>query len=70
MEDFAGAPCFQILQTAPDALSVRLYEPDCVKGKNLWGRVANALRGYLRTQGLATVTLSRDLALPQRSVRS
>jgi phenylacetate-coenzyme A ligase PaaK-like adenylate-forming protein len=70
VEDFAGAHCFQVVQTAPDALSVRLEAPEAGAVTKLWNTVARALRGYLRTQGLENVTIRRDPAPPQRSARS
>lgn len=70
VEDFAGAHCFQIVQTAPNALFVRLKASEASAETTLWNAVARALRDYLRTQGLPKVTIRRDPAPPERSARS
>jgi phenylacetate-coenzyme A ligase PaaK-like adenylate-forming protein len=67
MEDFAGVHRFQIVQTAPDALDVRLDLPDDATERAIWSNVARALRAHLRTHGLTAVTIRRDPTPPQRS---
>jgi phenylacetate-coenzyme A ligase PaaK-like adenylate-forming protein len=70
VEDFAGAHRFQIVQSAPDRLAVRLDELESAADTGLWGKVARALRAYLRAQGLPGVAIKRDAAPPEHSARS
>ena len=57
VEETPGVHRFQVVQTAPTTLAVRLeagpgYRPDAV-----WDVVRGRLGGYLRDQGLPDVTL-------------
>lgn len=70
VEEFAGAHQFQIIQTAPDRLSVRVEASNGAAGPVLWGKVARALRNYLDAQGLPEVAVRRDRAPPERRARS
>src|SRR3970282_1220740 len=57
VEEHAGAHQFQIIQTAPDALGIRLKSPRGAGHRLLWRKVECALRAFLDTQGLPAVAL-------------
>lgn len=70
VEETAAAHQFQIVQTAPDALGVRVEGHNGVDESSLWRGIAAALRAYLDSQGLSSVAIHRDLTPLQRSPRS
>lgn len=64
VEDHAGAHRFQIVQTAPDALSLRLPAgtPERIAE---WKRARPALHAWLEQQGLGNVHLALDRSAPR-----
>jgi phenylacetate-coenzyme A ligase PaaK-like adenylate-forming protein len=67
VEEHAGAHQFQIIQTAPDALGVRLQVPSGAGHAPLWRKVERALRAFLDTQGLPAVALHFEPGPLERS---
>jgi phenylacetate-coenzyme A ligase PaaK-like adenylate-forming protein len=61
---------FQIVQTGPDSLAVRLEAASGAQRAARWRRVRHALRAYLDAQGLAGVALRLDSRPPERSAAS
>jgi phenylacetate-coenzyme A ligase PaaK-like adenylate-forming protein len=57
VEETAGAHQFQIVQSAPDVLDVRLEAPSGTNPALVWRSVERALRGYLDAQGLPAIAL-------------
>lgn len=57
VEETPGVHRFQVLQTAPAALTVRLEPGPDAALSDVWGRVSGRLRGYLDQQGLPAVAL-------------
>jgi len=70
VEEHAGAHQFQILQTAPDALGVRLQMPSGAGYAPLWRKVERALRAFLDAQGLPAVALHFEPGPLERSEAS
>ena len=70
LEEHAGAHQFQVIQTAPDALEVRLEAPRGASPLQLGRKVERALRAWLDTQGLPAVTLRLGTGPFERSGRS
>ena len=70
IEEHAGAHQFQIIQTAPDALGVRLQTPRGTGPALLWHKVEHALRAFLNTQGLPAVMLHFEPGPLERSEAS
>jgi len=67
VEEHAGAHQFQIIQTAPDALGVRLQVPSGAGHAPLWRKVERALRAFLDAQGLPAVALHFEPGPLERS---
>jgi phenylacetate-coenzyme A ligase PaaK-like adenylate-forming protein len=57
VEEHAGAHQFQIVQTAPDVLNIRLQTPRGTSAAPLWHKMEHALRRYLDAQDLPAVQL-------------
>jgi phenylacetate-CoA ligase len=70
IEEHAGAHQFQIIQTAPDVLGVRLQMPSGAGHAPLWRKVECALRAFLDTQGLPAVELHFEPGPLERSEAS
>ena len=70
IEEHAGAHQFQIVQTAPDALGVRLQAPRGTSVASLWRKVERALRSYFDAQGLPAVALRFEPGPLERNERS
>jgi hypothetical protein len=66
LEEGAGVFQFQIVQPAPDRMTVRLNEGEHAA----WARVYEALRAYLAQQGLTHVHPALDPSPPARSAIS
>jgi len=67
----AGVFCFQIVQTAPDALALRLDAAEEAAGATtIWKKAASILHRYLVAQGLPEVRIFHDRTPPRRSARS
>lgn len=65
VEEDAGVYRFQLIQTAPDSLSVRLAPPDGDDRSAAWRRVREALAAYLARQGVSDVGLALAPEAPQ-----
>jgi phenylacetate-coenzyme A ligase PaaK-like adenylate-forming protein len=61
-----GVRCFQVIQTAPEVLTVRLEAAPGSDGLGIWERVACRMRDYLSAQGLPSVKVERAQELPKR----
>jgi phenylacetate-coenzyme A ligase PaaK-like adenylate-forming protein len=70
VEEHAGAHQFQIIQTAPDAIGVRLQLPSGAGHAPLWRKVERALRAFLDTQGLPAIALHFEPGPLERSEAS
>jgi phenylacetate-coenzyme A ligase PaaK-like adenylate-forming protein len=71
VEEAAGAHRFQVAQTAPDRLSLRIAATrDAEKLEPVRRKVAHALRAWLATQSLENVRLAFDAAPPRRDAAS
>lgn len=69
VEELAGARCFQIIQRAADAVSLRVGAGDARPAGSA-RRIQAALRDYFGAQGLPNVTIGLDSAPPERDRRS
>ncbi len=70
IEETPGVRRFQVIQTGPATLTVRLEAVVASHTDAVWQEVEPHLRSYLAAQGLASVTLERASELPQRDPRS
>ena len=64
IEDAAGVHRFQVVQTAPDALSLRLRSGTAERIVE-WKRARPALQAWLERQGLGNVHLALDRSTPR-----
>jgi phenylacetate-coenzyme A ligase PaaK-like adenylate-forming protein len=62
-----GVELFQILQTAPTRLSVRLYPEPGTNPDQVWAAVHDEITGLLAGLGLAHVTVEQDPEPPQQT---
>jgi phenylacetate-coenzyme A ligase PaaK-like adenylate-forming protein len=70
VEETSGVRRYQVLQTAPDVLTVRLdHEPETDRAE-VWARVQAGLSDLLRAHGAADVTLHLADEPPQPNPRS
>jgi phenylacetate-coenzyme A ligase PaaK-like adenylate-forming protein len=69
VEDAAQVHRFQLVQTAPDALALRL-PPGAATRAATWKRARPAMRAYLAEQGLANVRVALDRASPRADAAS
>ncbi|MGC4746940.1 phenylacetate--CoA ligase family protein [Micromonospora sp. DT201] len=67
VDSTAGVRMFQIVQTDPRRLAVRLIIQDDVDADQVWAQVQRALRGLLDSHGLTDVRVERDVEPPQRT---
>jgi phenylacetate-coenzyme A ligase PaaK-like adenylate-forming protein len=65
VEDVAGIHRFQLVQDAPDRLSLRLARGDDADRGAAWRAASRVLTDYLVQQGLASVTIALDEREPQ-----
>ncbi|MCE7980009.1 MAG: phenylacetate--CoA ligase family protein [Caldilinea sp. CFX5] len=65
VEETPGVHRFQIVQTTPTSLRVRLAVKAGAAEGQVWDAVAGRLRAYLANQGLAAVTVARAAEPPQ-----
>lgn len=65
IEEQAGVYRFQLMQTAPDAMSLRIEVADDAERAKAFTRVKRVLARYLKAQGAAPVALSLDLLPPE-----
>ena len=70
VEDVLHAHRFQIVQTGPEALTVRLAMDRDAARRKAWDVVAGALRAYLLRQSLPNVQLALDTRGPMADPRS
>lgn len=70
MEEATGAARFQLAQTAPDRLVVRLDGGAAKSRAAAWRRSSRALRAYLAAQSLSNVEVALDRAAPRIDPRS
>ncbi|HDX9563987.1 hypothetical protein P4H34_30165 [Bacillus cereus] len=69
VEEIQGVRRFQLIQTAPDQLTVRL-EVDEGPRDQVWENVREALLDYFATQGLTNLSIEKSDELPQRHPKS
>ena len=65
VEEATGVHRFQIEQTGPDRLALRLGTSNARDADTAWRSAYTALHGYLVHQGLANVRISRDRRAPR-----
>jgi phenylacetate-CoA ligase len=70
VEETPGVDQFQVLQTAPARLRVRLSVRSGADPGRVWQAVDHRLRAYLAEQGLPDVQIERAAEPPQRDTRS
>ena len=70
VEDAAPVSRFQIVQTAPDRMIVRLDCRDAADRQRIWHAVQTALNGYLVLQSLPNVRVGLDARRPLADRRS
>ena len=70
VEDAAQVSRFQIVQTAPDRMLLRLDGRDAADRQRIWHAVETALRGYLAGQSLPNVRVGLDTRRPLADRRS
>jgi len=67
VEEAAGLHRFQILQTAADALALRLDPDEAPDPRAAWAAASRGLHEYLARQSLANVVVALEQHLPARS---
>lgn len=70
IEESAGLQKYQLIQTAPDHLAIRVEPGPGHADAAVWATTERRVRDYLRAQGLGNVQVARDPAPPQRDQRS
>ena len=65
VEETPGVRRFQIIQTTPSTLRIRLEEAPGADETQVWALVTNHLREYLATQGVLSVAFEKDLERPR-----
>lgn len=70
VEDIPGVRRFQLIQKAPDQLTVRLEANEGNPRDQVWENVREALLDYFATQGLTTISIEKSDELPQRHSKS
>ena len=70
VEEIAGVRRYQVVQTASDALTVRLENNPETDRTEVWRRVSEGLSDFLRTHDAAAITLHLAPELPQAHPRS
>ena len=66
-EQVPGVLGYQLVQTAPTRLAVRLEVEEASDREAVWAAVARDLRAFLARQGLASVEVGLDSDPPQRN---
>jgi phenylacetate-CoA ligase len=66
IEETPGIQRFQVVQTAPATLRIRLEVINNADDKKIWQTVAHRLRDYLSSQGLSSITLERATEPPMQ----
>lgn len=70
VEEIPGVRRFQLIQTAPDKLTVRLEVDESNPRDQIWENVREALLDYFATQGLTNLSIEKSEELPQRHFKS
>ncbi|AND42978.1 hypothetical protein A361_27785 (plasmid) [Cytobacillus oceanisediminis 2691] len=70
VEEIPGVRRFQLIQTAPDKLTVRLEVDEGNPRDQIWENVREALLDYFATQGLTNLSIEKSEELPQRHLKS
>ncbi|MCM3598116.1 AMP-binding protein [Metabacillus idriensis] len=70
VEEKPGLRRFQLIQTEPDQLTVRLEVDKGNPREQVWENVREALLDYFATQGLTTISIEKSDELPQRHPKS
>lgn len=70
IEETPGVRRFQVIQTGPETLTVRLEAVTADEEDIVWKAVEARLHSYLAVQGLATVSIQRTGEPPRRDPRS
>lgn len=70
VEEILGVRRFQLIQTAPDKLTVRLEVDEGNLRDQVWENVREALLDYFATQGLTNLSIEKSEELPQRHLKS
>ncbi|MFJ6414531.1 phenylacetate--CoA ligase family protein (plasmid) [Metabacillus halosaccharovorans] len=70
VEEIPGVRRFQLIQTAPDKLTVRLEVNEGNPRDQIWENVREALLDYFATQGLTNLSIEKSEELPQRHLKS
>ena len=65
VEETPGVRRFQIIQTTPSTLHIRLEEASGADETQVWALVASRLREYLATQGVLSVAFEKDPERPR-----
>lgn len=64
IEETSGVQRFQVIQTGPTTLRIRLDAEPGANEAQVWTELVSRLRTYLATQGIADVTLERASERP------
>ncbi|MFK9119547.1 phenylacetate--CoA ligase family protein [Peribacillus frigoritolerans] len=70
VEEIAGVRRFQLIQTAPDQITVRLEMDEGNPREQVWVNVRGALFEYFETQNLTNISIEKSDELPQRHPKS
>ncbi len=65
VEETPGVQRFQVIQTAPKTLRLRLEMAPGEDEAQVWAMVTSRLQEYLEAQGLPSISLDRDSELPR-----
>ena len=66
VEETPGVRSYQVIQTAPEVLSVRLEVAPGSDGSRVWENVLSRLQDYLSAQGLPSIRVERAQEPPMR----
>ncbi len=66
VEETPGVRCYQVIQTAPEVLTVRLEVAPGSDGSQVWEKVVFHLRDYLSAQGLPSIRVEKAREPPMR----
>ena len=70
VEEITGVRRFQLIQTAPDQLTVRIEVDEGNPRDQVWENVREPLLDYFATQGLTNLSIEKSDELPQRHPKS
>jgi hypothetical protein len=66
IDETPGVRRFQVIQTGPGDLSLRLEARPGYHDTSVWNAVGRAMRDYLARQGLPSIRVERDPEQPHR----